>query len=59
MSASKEIEEGLKFTPKFGSDGLITAISQNAKFCYDSWKYLTASSSLTQWHEGAIAIFAF
>lgn len=30
MSASKEIEEGLKFTPKFGSDGLITAISQDA-----------------------------
>ncbi len=31
MSAGKEIEEGLKFTPKFGSDGLITAISQDAK----------------------------
>ena len=31
MSASKEIEEGLKFTPKFGSDGLITSISQDAK----------------------------
>ena len=31
MGASKEIEEGLKFTPKFGSDGLITAISQDAE----------------------------
>ncbi len=31
MGAGKEIEEGLKFTPKFGSDGLITAISQDAK----------------------------
>jgi phosphoribosyl-AMP cyclohydrolase len=30
VGASKEIEEGLKFTPKFGSDGLITAISQDA-----------------------------
>jgi len=30
MSAPKEIEEGLNFTPKFGSDGLITAISQDA-----------------------------
>ena len=30
MSASKEIEEGLVFMPKFGSDGLITAISQDA-----------------------------
>ena len=29
MGASKEIEEGLVFTPKFGSDGLITAISQD------------------------------
>jgi phosphoribosyl-AMP cyclohydrolase len=31
MSASKEIEIGLNFQPKFGSDGLITAISQDAK----------------------------
>ena len=31
MGASKEIEEGLSFTPKFGADGLITAISQDAK----------------------------
>jgi len=31
MSASKEIEVGLNFQPKFGSDGLITAISQNAE----------------------------
>ena len=31
MAASKEIEEGLKFTPKFNSDGLITAISQDAE----------------------------
>ena len=30
MSASKEIEIGLNFKPKFGSDGLITAISQDA-----------------------------
>jgi phosphoribosyl-AMP cyclohydrolase len=30
MSASKEIETGLNFQPKFGSDGLITAISQDA-----------------------------
>ncbi len=30
MGASKEIEEGLSFTPKFGADGLITAISQDA-----------------------------
>ena len=30
MSASKEIEVGLDFKPKFGSDGLITAISQDA-----------------------------
>lgn len=30
MSASKEIEIGLNFQPKFGSDGLITAISQDA-----------------------------
>ncbi len=30
MSAPKEVEEGLNFTPKFGDDGLITAISQDA-----------------------------
>ncbi|HPS55762.1 MAG TPA: phosphoribosyl-AMP cyclohydrolase [Sedimentisphaerales bacterium] len=30
MSAPKEIEEGLNFTPKFDSNGLITAISQDA-----------------------------
>ena len=30
MSAPKEIEEGLNFTPKFDSKGLITAISQDA-----------------------------
>ena len=30
MSASKEIETGLNFQPKFGVDGLITAISQDA-----------------------------
>lgn len=30
MSADKIIEEGLEFTPKFSSDGLITAISQDA-----------------------------
>ena len=30
MSASKEIEIRLDFQPKFGSDGLITAISQDA-----------------------------
>lgn len=29
MSASKEIEENLEFLPKFGDDGLITAISQD------------------------------
>lgn len=31
MAADKIIEEGLEFTPKFGSNGLITAISQNAE----------------------------
>ena len=31
MSASKEIETGLNFTPKFSSDGLIPAIAQDAK----------------------------
>jgi phosphoribosyl-AMP cyclohydrolase len=31
MSASKEIEIGLNFQPKFSSDGLITAISQDAE----------------------------
>ncbi len=30
MAANKEIEEGLAFTPKFDSNGLITAISQDA-----------------------------
>lgn len=30
MSANKEIEQGTQFTPKFGSDGLITAIAQDA-----------------------------
>lgn len=28
---SKQIEEGLEFTPKFNSDGLIPAIAQDAK----------------------------
>ena len=31
MAADKKIEEGLDFTPKFGADGLITAISQDAE----------------------------
>ena len=31
MGASKEIEEGLNFTPKFDANGLITAISQDAE----------------------------
>ncbi len=31
MGASKEIEEGLTFTPKFDANGLITAISQDAE----------------------------
>lgn len=31
MSASKEIEEGLNFIPKYDSNGLITAISQDAE----------------------------
>lgn len=31
MSANKHIEEGLEFQPKFDADGLITAISQNAR----------------------------
>lgn len=30
MGSSKEIEEGLNFIPKFDSNGLITAISQDA-----------------------------
>ena len=30
MSANKIIEEGTQFTPKFNSDGLITAIAQDA-----------------------------
>ncbi|MCE5186998.1 MAG: phosphoribosyl-AMP cyclohydrolase [Planctomycetaceae bacterium] len=31
MGASKQIEEGLEFEPKFDSNGLITAISQDAR----------------------------
>ena len=31
MAADKKIEEGLDFTPKFGADGLTTAISQDAE----------------------------
>ena len=31
MAADKIIEEGTDFTPKFGPDGLITAIAQDAK----------------------------
>ena len=31
MSASKEIEENLEFTPKFDANGLITAIAQDAQ----------------------------
>jgi len=31
VAADKKIEEGLEFTPKFDSDGLITAISQDAE----------------------------
>ena len=31
MSADNIIEEGLEFTPKFNSDGLITAIAQDAQ----------------------------
>ncbi|HEG43703.1 MAG TPA: phosphoribosyl-AMP cyclohydrolase, partial [Phycisphaerales bacterium] len=30
MSANKNIEEGLEFLPKFDSNGLITAISQDS-----------------------------
>ncbi len=30
MAASREIEQGLTFTPKFDANGLITAISQDA-----------------------------
>ena len=30
MTADKNIEEGLEFTPKFDSNGLITAIAQDA-----------------------------
>ncbi len=30
MAADKKIEEGLGFSPKFGSDNLITAIAQDA-----------------------------
>jgi len=31
MAANKKTEEGLEFTPKFDSNGLITAISQDAE----------------------------
>ena len=31
MTASKEIEQGLTFTPKFNADGLIPAIAQDAQ----------------------------
>ena len=31
MSANQQIEEGLELSPKFDSNGLITAISQDAK----------------------------
>lgn len=31
MSANKEIEEGLQFTPRFDANGLITAIAQDAR----------------------------
>ena len=31
VAADKKIEEGLDFCPKFGSDGLITAIAQDAE----------------------------
>jgi phosphoribosyl-AMP cyclohydrolase len=31
MSANPQIEEGLEFSPKFDSNGLITAISQDSK----------------------------
>lgn len=31
MSAGKKIEEGLDFEPRFGFDGLITAIAQDAR----------------------------
>lgn len=31
MAANKEIEEGLGFAPKFDANGLITAISQDAR----------------------------
>ncbi len=31
MSASSEIEEGLKFTPQFGADGLVTAVVTDVK----------------------------
>ena len=31
MSANQQIEEGLEFSPKFDANGLITAISQDAK----------------------------
>ncbi len=31
MSANEKIEEGVEFLPKFGQDGLITAIAQDAR----------------------------
>jgi phosphoribosyl-AMP cyclohydrolase len=31
VAAEKKIEEGLEFEPRFGPDGLITAIAQDAK----------------------------
>ena len=31
MSGNSQIEEGLEFSPKFDTNGLITAIAQDAK----------------------------
>ncbi len=31
MTSSKDIEEGLAFTPKFGADGLVTAVATDSK----------------------------
>jgi len=31
MTASKDIEEGLAFTPKFDADGLVTAVATDSK----------------------------
>lgn len=31
MAANEEIEQGIRFSPKFGADGLITAIAQDAE----------------------------